>query len=378
MRQPTPTPPSRFPVKRKSGLAGRALLGLFILALLTVGGTWLMHAGIDPAEERDAAHLPAIRSEALAEVRSWGYQLQRLDLAEAARSRHDLLVIDETLDGRTPPNRRKAAITTLKRKPDGGRRIVLAYLSIGEAESYRPYWQREWVAAAAPAPVSLKPADVPSLGTSPLTAGPSKNPGAVIRPPMLPTSQAPAWLGQENPEWRGNFAVRFWDPEWQAVLTGSETAALDRLMAAGFDGVYLDRADVYTQWTREIPDARSRMVDLVTRLSAYAKGRDRDFLIALQNAEEMLGNRKVRSALDLIAKEDLLFGIAADGQPNSSGDISASVGYLKKAQRDGLPILVVEYLDAGPDKSAAQRTLDGHGFISYFAPRRLDSLRPRL
>ena len=57
----------------------------------------------------------------------------------------------------------------MQRKPDGGARIVLAYLSIGEAEDYRSYWQRDW---------SVSP---------------------------------PAWLGAENPDWPGNYAVNYWD-----------------------------------------------------------------------------------------------------------------------------------------------------------------------
>jgi len=39
--------------------------------------------------------------------------------------------------------------------------------------------------------------------------------------------------------------VRYWDPRWQAVIYGSASAHLDRILAAGFDGVYLDIIDAY-------------------------------------------------------------------------------------------------------------------------------------
>ncbi len=169
--------------------------------------------------------------------------------------------------------------------------------------------------------------------------------------------------------------MRFWDPGWRAILSGSGTAAIDRLIAAGFDGVYLDRADVYAQWTGERPQARADMIDLVTHLSAYAKAKNPEFLVALQNAEELLGNRKLRRALDLVAKEDLYFGIGADGQPNPEQDIKASLTHLKRAQAEGLPVLVVEYVDASSAVETARKALEVQGFIGYFAPRDLNVLR---
>ncbi|MFM9942989.1 MAG: endo alpha-1,4 polygalactosaminidase [Hyphomicrobiaceae bacterium] len=376
MRSPT-SPHGAPPAggQPRIGLLSRAFIGLLALVAMTGFGVFLMHTSIDPAEERDAAHLPAVRSEALADVRSWGYQLQGLNIAEAARSGHDLLVVDESLPGAGPPQRR-AALNAMKRKPDGGRRIVLAYLSIGEAESYRAYWQGGWTRLSTDLPRGDRRTEMLPLG-SPAAAAQPQEPASKVAPARVPTTAAPAWLGRENPEWRGNFSVRFWDPGWQSLLSGSETAALDRLIAAGFDGVYLDRADTYTQWSSEHPDAKAAMVTLVTHLSAYAKAKNPDFLVALQNAEELLETRKVRGALDLVAKEDLLFGIAGTGAANSERDVAASLGYLKKAQTDGLPVLVVEYLEPGPAADATRKALEQHGFIAHFAPRLLNQLRAR-
>ena len=107
---------------------------------------------------------------ALGSVKSWGYQLQDLDIARAAASPFDLLVIDYTKDGSDETRLTSAEIERMKRKPDGSRRIVLAYVSIGEAESYRPYWDATW------------------------------------------KKQRPEWLLRENPEWKENYAVCFWHP----------------------------------------------------------------------------------------------------------------------------------------------------------------------
>ncbi len=97
-------------------------------------------------------------------------------------------------------------IAALRTKPGGESRLVLAYMSIGEAENYRFYWQAGW----------------------------HTNP--------------PSWLGPENPDWPGNYKVRYWDPAWQAIITGNSSSYVQRILDAGFDGVYLDLIDAFEFW----------------------------------------------------------------------------------------------------------------------------------
>lgn len=99
----------------------------------------------------------------------------------------------------------KADLEKIKTKPNGEKRIVLCYMSIGEAEDYRYYWKKEW----------------------------SKN------------KTEPAWLYKENKNWKGNFKVFYWMADWQAVIYGSSDAYLDKIINSGFDGVYLDIIDAY-------------------------------------------------------------------------------------------------------------------------------------
>jgi len=94
-------------------------------------------------------------------------------------------------------------IEAMKHKKNGGSRLIVAYMSIGEAEDYRFYWQGSW-----------------KVGS-------------------------PAWIDAENPDWDGNFKVKYWDPEWQTIIFGNEDAYLDKIMNAGFDGVYLDIIDAF-------------------------------------------------------------------------------------------------------------------------------------
>jgi cysteinyl-tRNA synthetase, unknown class len=96
-----------------------------------------------------------------------------------------------------------ADIEQLKTKQNGGQRLVVCYLSIGEAEDYRYYWQEAW------------------------------------------SSSHPDWLELENPNWEGNYKVQYWAQGWQEIIFGNDSSYLKRIVAAEFDGVYLDIVDAF-------------------------------------------------------------------------------------------------------------------------------------
>ncbi len=113
---------------------------------------------------------------------------------------YDVLIIDAFYDGTILTSSQVNALGT---KGSGGSRLVIAYMSIGEAEDYRYYWQSSW------------------------------------------NSTPPDWLAGENPDWPGNYKVKYWDSDWQGVIFGSSSGYLDKILAAGFDGVYLDIIDAF-------------------------------------------------------------------------------------------------------------------------------------
>ena len=122
-----------------------------------------------------------------------------------AATNYDLLIVDLYYDDR-PLSPEET--TRLKRKANGGQRLLLSYMSVGEAADYRPYWQSTW-----------------------------KN-------------ERPHWLAEPNPEWPGSYKARYWSQEWHDLLYGSPNAYLDMIMAAGFDGAFLDVMDAW-QYFRE-------------------------------------------------------------------------------------------------------------------------------
>jgi cysteinyl-tRNA synthetase, unknown class len=273
------------------------------------------------------------------DVKSWAIQYRRIDPLEIAASPFDLVVIDfrpDVLFG-TEFAFSRADVALMQRRPDGGRRVVIAYLSVGEAEDYRAYWPRAW---------------------------------------KLDVSQRPDWIGTENPRWPGNFPVRYWHPAWPALLFGAPDRYLDRIIDAGFDGVYLDRVDVYQEFLGERPTAAADMIAFVAALSAHARQRNPRFLTVVQNAEELTGNATLRAATDVFAKEDLFYGIDHDGRPNSLEAVRSSLAPIRALKRAGIKVLLVEY----PKDPGAARDLHmkarAEGLVLLLADRDLGRLAP--
>ncbi|HRJ70325.1 MAG TPA: endo alpha-1,4 polygalactosaminidase [Beijerinckiaceae bacterium] len=309
----------------------------------------------------------------LADAKGWTYQLQGLDTGRAAVEAEDLLVIDYSRDGSAEGALRPAEVEALKLKADGERRVVVSYLSIGEAESYRYYWQKGWSMVQAGA-AGREAADAQKSVTE-CAADDDEGESALLPAPSgakVPGPNAPGWLHYENVQWKGNYYVRFWEPEWQRIIFGTPTSYLDRIIDAGFDGVYLDRADVYGFWKGAHATSEDDMVDFIAELSAYAKARNPDFLVILQNAEDLVRHEAVRDAIDSIAKEDLLFGIDHTETENCSQEVAASTDYLKFAQAQGKPIFVVEYINDPGKQEAARARISELGFQAAFASRELD------
>ncbi|MFQ6033499.1 MAG: hypothetical protein ACE5KR_01400, partial [Candidatus Bipolaricaulia bacterium] len=73
-------------------------------------------------------------------LRSFLYQLQNADVEEIIRSGFKLVVMDYSKDGSDEERYSPEEIRQLR---DHGI-TPLAYLSIGEAEDYRFYWQEAW------------------------------------------------------------------------------------------------------------------------------------------------------------------------------------------------------------------------------------------
>ena len=166
-------------------------------------------------------------------------------------------------------------------------------------------------------------------------------------------------------------------------MCGSPEARLDRVIAAGFDGVYLDKCDVFDDLKRRHkaaastrPDIASDMVRFIGHLSAYAKSKNPNFLIVMQNAEDLLERADLRAHLDGIAKEELIYGADSPEKLNLKDDLDHSRAMLDLMKADGKLVLVVEYLDNDSKIRHAVETARAFGYTLHISPknRKLDRL----
>lgn len=347
---------------------------------LAVAGA-LPVSGAANAAARHGATAAKASAPAVGAVRSWAYQLQNYDFRELQACAADLLVVDYSVSGADQNRFSGSAVHRLAVKPDGSRRIVLAYMSIGEAEDYRYYWRPDWLEAeqASEPSDSEKPGkrrpspEVSEEAPPPQDEKPDSNAG---RQKRSLSDTAPSWLGEENESWSGNFAVKYWDPGWQSIILDGPQSYLARIVRAGFDGVYLDRVDAFYDHTDERERADEDMVEFVARIAELSRAMKPGFLVVPQNGEELLSKPRYLALIDAIAKEDLLYGSPDQGKPNAPSQIANSVGWLSYALREGRRVLVVEYLDNPAEVAAAQLQIERLAMVPTFAPRLLDRLSP--
>ena len=261
-------------------------------------------------------------------------------VAQLKESGRDWIVLDAAFAGNTPWEQADLdAIRSGKAK-----RKVVAYLSIGEAEDYRPYWQSEWV-----------------------------NNGKRI-------ASAPAWLGIENPDWKGNYQVKYWNADWQKLIL----PAIDDAMAHGFDGVYLDVVDGFETYEqgadyylddRMNPETkqtyRRDMVDWVKAIAARARAKNPAALVIPQNGSQLVVHKDFIEVINAQGIEDL-FTNGKKLQPASHTD--EILGNLKLLASAKKPVLLIEYPKTPERQALSKKLAKENGLVWLVTDRQLKTL----
>lgn len=219
---------------------------------------------------------------ALAEVEHWLYLIDvNLDDETAAQitaSDYQMVVIDfitsEKENGDFPL---AALIEKWHEAPVP--KIVLAYIDIGQAESYRTYWEPDW-----------------EIGD-------------------------PAWIAGDDPDgWEENYPVAYWEDAWRDIWLADD-GYLAEIVAVGFDGVYLDWVEAYSDENvlslaeADAVEATEEMIWFVEDIAAFGRAYRPDFIVIGQNAAELGTNRDYQAAIDAIAQEQVWFDGGADNDP---------------------------------------------------------------
>lgn len=298
--------------------------------LLTTCSAFLNFAAAAPAPTSFAYVLQA---DAFAKTRAAAVE----KLAACGR---DWIVLDARFDTETPWTREDLDAI---RRPHAGRKVV-AYISIGEAEDYRPYWRKEWGSKG-----KLTPA-------------------------------APKWLGAENPEWKGNYRVQYWNAEWQKLML----AAIDDAMTRGFDGVYLDIVDGFETFeqdgknfidNRVNPETkqtfRRDMVDWVKAIAARARTKNSHALVIPQNGSQLLAHADFLATISAIGMEDV-FTNGNKLQPPA--ETKERLAHLRNIAAAKKPALLIEYPKAADRQALSKKLAHENGLVWLVTDRQLKTL----
>jgi cysteinyl-tRNA synthetase len=262
----------------------------------------------------------------LTKIRTWMCLLdgvERLGTVEAlAKTRYGMLVVEPTVTIRGNEGFDiVGAVAALHKKLAG--RLVLAYVDIGEAETYRTYWKDNWKV-------------------------PAKN-----------AAGNPDFLLNANPDgWDDCYVAAYWDKRWQKIVLEQ----VETLMYAGFDGIYLDVVDGYEDESvvaaakRAKVDPAKAMVDFIGKLRQRIRAVNNQAVIIGQNADYLID--VVPSYLKVIdgaAFEDTWFS----GRPDAKwanprgGDISNRyqdenstknrLNNYRKYLAAGKPVFTIDY-----------------------------------
>ncbi len=239
------------------------------------------------------------RSQQLDASQTWMYQIQDLDQNGAvdalAATDYPLLVLEPGHNFTDFTYDTSTMISALRSTPQHRRRLLLAYVDIGQAEDYRDYWEPDWVA------------------------------------PTETSRGNPDFLVTIDPDgWSGNYPVAYWDPRWKSIWLGTDGIVAE-LARMGFDGIYLDWVEAYDDDAviaaalAASVEPAVEMIAFVEELGAAGRAVTADFLVIPQNAPYLIDSDPDRysAAIDALAVEDTWFHGAGDADWNDpqAGDL---------------------------------------------------------
>lgn len=96
-----------------------------------------------------------------------------------------------------------AEVNSLKIKVDGGKRLVVAYISVGSAEKYRYYWKKTWAL------------------------------------------HKPSWLKKKYDGYSDEIWVKYWHKDWKEIMYGNDDSYFKKILNSNFDGAFLDNVEAF-------------------------------------------------------------------------------------------------------------------------------------
>ncbi|MCP4681965.1 MAG: hypothetical protein GY864_06515 [Desulfobacterales bacterium] len=311
------------------------------------------------------------RKMGLDDVRTWAYNIQDVDSVqqrnELVGTHFDLYVLEPVVTEEGNENFDIASLVqdirdhnTTTRNVDP---IILAYMDVGQAESWRWYYDDSWI-----------------IGD-------------------------PEWIVAEDPDdWEGCYPVAYWYQSWQdMVIYGHQGRSMvEESLKGGFDGIYMDWVEAFSD-DNVIAKANNddvvpsvEMFNFIENIRDYARlesvNADPDYLIIAQNASDLYVENpaRYRQIIDAIALEGIWYD-GTGGFDNWNDPTGYNVptnniytGYTEEVlanlepMKPHMPIFCVEYAQDLNGKEYASEVYNtlapAQGFIPYCTRRSLARL----
>ena len=215
-------------------------------------------------------------------IDSWMIQLSEYDIDDMQTEGADLYVVD------------REELANDKLSPEELDGYVLAYLNIGEVIRNKDYWDRDW-----------------GLGN-------------------------PAWIDRKTGGKWDNYRAQYWQEPWQMIIIDQ----MDKILDAGYDGVYLDGVEHYPYFqSYSGVNSNGAMIEFVKKVSSYGKDKNSKFIVMVQEGLELTDDGDYLAAIDGYAEEELWYDGSVEINDFDIEEKLAKLDELRKSKT----LLVLDY-----------------------------------
>ena len=308
-------------------------------------------------------------------VNNWfyflGFEPTETELQKMIDSQYDMVVLEPIFTDESNTDYAMAAhINQLHNASHT--KLAIAYIDIGQAEDWRTYWQPDW-----------------GIGN-------------------------PSWIVANDPDgWEGNYPVAYWHPQWQDIWLNPINGYLVQMIDAGFDGIYLDWIEAYsdenviTAAQNDGVNPQVEMIEFIEKMKILTQSLSPGFTIIGQNATELVEDNNYVAVIDAIAQEQTWFDGSATNNPpgdcplpatdadidtpayydslspacqeiyNDFPDSTLHVStesylyYLNIADSKGIPVFTVDYAVQQDNIDAVYTNSKNLGYIPFVGERAL-------
>jgi cysteinyl-tRNA synthetase len=309
----------------------------------------------------------------LANVEYWAYNIQNVDTQaqrdELVGTHFDMYILELVVTEKGNEDFDMASLIQAIRSHNITTRnvdpLIIAYIDVGQVETWRWYYQNTW-----------------DIGN-------------------------PEWIVGEDPNrWEGCQPVAYWYQDWENIVIygyGAENRSMvGESLRVGFDGIYMDWVEAFSdenvvaKANTDGIDPATAMFDFIEKIRTYARttstNANPNYLVIAQNASDLYDENptRYRKVIDAIALEGIWYDGTGgfDDWTDPTGynvltnDLYAGyteevLGYLEP-MKAYMPIFCVEYAQDMNGETYASEVYDtlapAQGFIPYCSRRSLAQL----